>query len=63
MNFMWAGYEIINITCLVGIKGTGDPCAQHCSNLQADETANNEGFTYGESLCEMSTWGSTDTCQ
>ena len=44
MNFMWAGYEIINITCLVGIKEAGDPCAQRCSNLQADGTGNNEAL-------------------
>ena len=49
MNFLWAGYEIINITCLVGVKEAGDPCARRCSNLQADETGNNESFTYGES--------------
>ena len=57
MNFQRADYEVIDITCLVGFKEVDDPCARRCSNLKADETGNNEGFTSGESSRQMSVCG------
>ena len=57
MNFWRAGYEIIDIPCLVGFKEADDPYAQRCSNLQADETGNNNDFPFGECPHQISRCG------